>query len=177
MTNIINLIDTSVYDFIMNFQSTFMDWFMIFITSFASAPVLIGFAVIILVLLKYKLPIINLALVFVINRILKLIFMRERPQNVTHFVNETWYSFPSAHVMISTAFYGYIIYLIYKKDLKYKWIYISLLSVLLLLIAVSRVYLGAHYATDVIGGVIFAIIYLAIFIAITNKIKKRKAEQ
>ena len=81
-----------------------------------------------------------------------------------HMVTEHGYSFPSGHAMISTAFYGLIIYLIYKNANKHKKIYIALLTILIFLIAVSRVYLGAHYATDVIAGIIFAIIYLIIFI-------------
>ena len=89
MTNIINLIDSNVYNFIMNFQCDFMDYFMIFITNFASAPVLIVATIVAFIIFKEKLPTVNLFAVFIVNRILKLIFMRERPQEVIHFVHET----------------------------------------------------------------------------------------
>ena len=72
--------------------------------------------------------------------------------------------------MVSAGFYGLIIYLIAKK-VKNKWIkYTSctLLSVLILLIGLSRIYLGVHYPSDVIGGFLVSIIYL---IMIVNIIK------
>ena len=68
--------------------------------------------------------------------------------------------------MVSTGFYGLLIYLIYKnvENKKIKYPLIVALSILILLIGISRVYLGAHYATDVIGGWIIGILYLVIFI-------------
>ena len=73
--------------------------------------------------------------------------------------------------MISMAFYGYLIYLIYKYvENKYvKWILISLLSVLICLIGVSRIYLGVHYTSDVLGGFLISISYLVIYISAVNK--------
>lgn len=180
MSNIIAIIDNSIYSFIMNFQCDFLDYFMLFITNFASAFFLIGIAIICLILLKNKKNsnyiALNLVIVFILNRILKLIFARERPDEVIHMVTETGYSFPSGHTMIGTAFYAFIIYLIYKemKDTKTKNILITILSVLTVLIAISRIYLGAHFATDVIGGVVFALVYLIVFIKFIVKRRKVK---
>ena len=104
-----------------------------------------------------------------LNNALKLLFMRERP---------TWklysphgYSYPSGHAMSSLAFYGLIIYLIikYYKG-KGKKIIIGLISLLIFIIGISRIYLGVHYFTDVIGAYLFDIGYLIIFITlIENK--------
>lgn len=74
--------------------------------------------------------------------------------------------------MVSAGFYGLIIYLIAKK-VKNKWIkYISctLLSVLILLIGLSRIYLGVHYPSDVIGGFLVSIIYLIMIVNIIKPI-------
>lgn len=115
--------------------------------------------------------IVNLVIVTILNNILKLIFKRPRP-DLDALVTETSYSFPSGHSMISMAFYGYFIYLIYKyvENKMIKWGIISILSIVILLIGISRVYLGVHYVTDVISGFCFSISYLIIYTSIMKKI-------
>ena len=62
------------------------------------------------------------------------------------------------------------------KNKKIKYPLIVFLSILILLIGISRIYLGAHYATDVIGGWIIGAVYLAFFIKYGYKkiVKKSK---
>ena len=145
-----------------------------FITNFGGAIFLIVLTIILLISIKNKkigLSIFsNLAIITILNQLLKRILQRPRPTEY-RIIEETGYSFPSGHSMISMAFYGYLIYLIYKYvENKYvKWILISLLSVLICLIGVSRIYLGVHYTSDVLGGVLISISYLVIYISAVNK--------
>ena len=106
----------------------------------------------------------------VINQTIKHIVRRPRP-NVLRLVSESGYSFPSGHSMISVAFYGLVIYFVYKNiNNKYlKWTLISLLSLLILTIGFSRIYVGVHYFTDVVGGFFLALAYLIVYIYIYNK--------
>lgn len=106
----------------------------------------------------------------VINQTIKHIVRRPRP-NVLRLVSESGYSFPSGHSMISIAFYGLVIYFVYKNiNNKYlKWALISLLSLLILTIGFSRIYVGVHYFTDVVGGFFLALAYLIVYIYIYNK--------
>ena len=108
--------------------------------------------------------------VTVINQAIKHIVRRPRP-NVLRLVEEDGYSFPSGHSMVSMAFYGIIIYLVYKNVTnKYlKWSLITLLSLLILSIGFSRIYVGVHYFTDVVGGFLLGLAYLIIYINIYNK--------
>ena len=108
--------------------------------------------------------------VTLINQVIKHIVRRPRP-NVLRLVEEDGYSFPSGHSMVSMAFYGIIIYLVYKNvSNKYlKWILIILLSLLILSIGFSRIYVGVHYFTDVPGGFLLGLAYLIIYINIYNK--------
>ena len=144
------------------------------ITQFGGAIFLITLSIILLIVIKNKkigiLIWINLAISTIINQILKNIIQRPRPTEF-RIINENGYSFPSGHSMASAAFYGFLIYLIYKKvKNKYlKWILISLLSILIILIGASRVYLGVHYTSDVIAGILISTSYLIMFISIIKK--------
>ena len=128
-----------------------------FITNFGGAIILIGLAFTLFIFIKNKkigVSIIsNLAIITVLNQLLKRIVQRPRP---TEF---------------RMAFYGYLIYLIYKyvKNKYLKWISIILLSILICSIGISRIYLGVHYTSDVLGGFFISISYLIIYISAVNK--------
>ena len=145
-----------------------------FITNFGGAIFLITLTVILFILIKNKkigLSIFsNLVIITVLNQLLKRILQRPRPTEF-RIIEETGYSFPSGHSMVSMAFYGYLIYLIYKyvENRYVKWISIVLLSVLICSIGVSRIYLGVHYTSDVLGGFLVSISYLILFISTVNK--------
>lgn len=111
--------------------------------------------------------------VTLINQLLKHIIRRPRP-NILRLVEESGYSFPSGHSMVSMTFYGIIIYLVYKNvnDKYLKWLLITLLSLLILAIGFSRIYVGVHYFTDVVGGFLLGLAYLVIYVNIyNNKVK------
>ena len=90
---------------------------------------------------------------FAIDVILKNIFARERP-NILRFISETSYSFPSGHAMVNMALYSMLIIYAYKliKKSEIKWGAIAFMTVLVVLIGFTRIYLGVHYAGDIIGG-------------------------
>ena len=144
------------------------------ITEFGGAIFLITLSIILLIVIKNKkigiLIWINLAISTIINQVLKNIIQRPRPTEF-RIINQNGYSFPSGHSMASMTFYGFLIYLIYKKvKNKYlKWTLISLLSILIILIGASRVYLGVHYTSDVIAGILISTSYLIMFTSIAKK--------
>ena len=145
-----------------------------FITNLGGAIFLIGLTALLIILIKNKkigLSIFtNLVIVTGLNQLLKRILQRPRPTEF-RIVEETGYSFPSGHSMVSMACYGYLIYLIYKYvENKYaKWCLICLLSCLIISIGTSRIYLGVHYTSDVLGGFLISISYLVIYIIAVNK--------
>ena len=150
-----------------------------FITNLGGAIFLIGLTVLLIILIKNKkigLSIFtNLVIVTGLNQLLKRILQRPRPTEF-RIVEETGYSFPSGHSMVSMAFYGYLIYLIYKyvKNKYIKWSLIVLLSCLIVGIGTSRIYLGVHYTSDVLGGFLISVSYLVIYISVVNKFLIRK---
>jgi len=145
-----------------------------FITNFGGAIFLIILTVVLVMLIKNKkigLSIFsNLVIITVLNQLLKRVLQRPRPTEY-RIIEETGYSFPSGHSMVSMAFYGYLIYLIYKyvKNKYIKWSSIVLLSLLICSIGISRIFLGVHYTSDVLGGFFISISYLVIYVSAVNK--------
>ena len=146
------------------------------ITNLANMYWLIGTSVILLIFLKNKKTgihiAINLGLSALVNFTIKQIIQRPRP--VGHrIIDESGYSLPSGHSMVSMAFYGFLIYLIYKnvKNKYLKTVLRVLLTLLIISIGVSRIYLGVHYVSDVLAGFLVAIAYLVIFIHAINNVK------
>jgi len=144
------------------------------ITNFGSAFVLIPLSLSMFLFFKnkkYGISVsLNLIIITLINLTLKFIIQRPRPSGF-NIIEEMGYSFPSGHSMVSTAFYGFLIYLIYKnvKKRSLKIALCSLFFILIIFICISRVYLGVHYASDVIGGFCVSVSYLMLFVSITPK--------
>ena len=147
-----------------------------FITNFGGAIFVISLTTILFFVIKDKkigISIItNLGIVTILNQIIKFIMQRPRPTEF-RIIEETGYSFPSGHSMVSLAFYGYLIYLIYRyiKNKYIKWLLIVLLSILICLIGISRIYLGVHYTSDVLGGFLLSISYLVVYISLIKNLK------
>ena len=145
-----------------------------FITNFGGAIFVISLTTILFFVIKDKkigISIItNLGIVTILNQIIKFIMQRPRPTEF-RIIEETGYSFPSGHSMVSLAFYGYLIYLIYKyiNNKHLKRTLIIILSILICVIGVSRIYLGVHYTSDVLGGFLISFAYLIIYIELVNK--------
>ena len=114
----------------------------------------------------------NLLIITSINQILKLIFQRPRPVGY-RLLEIGEYSFPSGHAMTSMALYGLLIYLAYKlvKNKNLKVLFITISIFMIIIIGVSRIYLGVHYCSDVLVGWSLSIIYLIIYINILKKYK------
>ena len=181
--NYITSLDDFGFDlFVENLRSENTTNIMKVITTCGSATVLISLILIIFIFIKNKndglFGMINIGIAYLINDLIKFIVARPRPVGY-NLINENNYSFPSGHAMVSCAVYGYLIYLVYKniKNKELKYTLIGLLSLLIGLIAVSRVYLGVHYLSDVVGGILLATSYVLIYITIIKGDKGEKSKK
>ena len=162
---------------ILNLRSEPLTVMMKVITNLSSAYVLIAITLGTLLFVKNKKVGLcvasNLVITTLLNQLLKYIIQRPRPDGY-RLIAESGYSFPSGHSMVSMAFYGLIIYLIWKmvKNKKIKYISCGVLGFLIPMIGFSRIYLGVHYASDVIGGFVVSIAYLIVYVSITKTILK-----
>ena len=149
------------------------------ITQFGGTILMIVWAIASLVLITNKRIAVsvvsNLVLIALLNNILKLIVHRARPTGF-RLIEETGYSFPSGHSMVSMAFYGYLIYLIYKnvRNTKLRWTLMIGFGLLIFIIGMSRIYLGVHYTSDVFAGFLFSLGYLIVYIKLTDPIVFQK---
>ena len=167
--------DTAVYNFIIKYKSDFMTKVMILISFLCSFWFLLLMSVILMLTCKKKRMVfyivLNLLLCFLLNQTMKLVFLRDRPVDI-NLIIENGYSFPSGHSMISLAFYGLFIYLIWhlKKTKTERLLLVLPLIILVFLIGISRIYLGVHYASDVLAGLAISSSYLILFIVAYKKI-------
>ena len=173
VTNNIIWFDNTIYNTIIN-QNDFLTIILKNITELGDFIILISISLLLLLVCKQKkigiLVCLNLALSFVINEIFKIIFIRPRPiDNILISVNG--YSFPSGHSMVSMSFYGLLIYLCYKNinNKIIKWLLIIFQVIIILIIGYSRIYLGAHFPSDVIAGFSLGLFYLILYINLVIK--------
>lgn len=175
--NNIKYLDNITHSYILSIRNNTLTNILIIITNIASSVSLIVLSILLAIILKDKkisLYIsLNLIFAFTSSQIAKLIFTRDRPLGI-NLIDASGFSYPSGHSMVSMAYFGFIAYLLYKynKNNKIKIISITTLFITILLIGFSRIYLGVHYLSDVIGGFLLAIVYLMIFINIIKLEKK-----
>jgi len=97
--------------------------------------------------------------------LMKMFFARPRPPYPL--LNpEEGFSFPSGHATFSFIFYGILAYFVWLTDLPKIWKYVMMtfLVLLSLMIGFSRIYLGVHYPSDVLGGVCLGYSWLFLMI-------------
>ncbi|WP_051287444.1 phosphatase PAP2 family protein [Paenibacillus taiwanensis] len=111
----------------------------------------------------------------VFNQLLKYLIQRERP--TVHFlVVEKGYSFPSGHTMGAVALYGAITFLLWEhiSSRTGRIMLVTFNCLIVALIGVSRVYLGAHYPSDIIGALLASGLWLTLMIPCFQWYKKRQ---
>jgi undecaprenyl-diphosphatase len=113
----------------------------------------------------------------IIDLELKVIFSRIRPQVVPSLIQEISYGFPSGHSMMSTIIYLSLASLLARLQVRWRdKIYIISLALLLsFMIGISRVYLGVHYPTDVLGGWSLGLAWAALCWLVAWYISKKRS--
>lgn len=169
LTKNVQTFDRAVTEFLRSIQSNTLDTWMIFITELGSVWFLTTFSLVIVLFLwfkyKDKWSILFFALAVggggILTKVLKHVYERGRP-SINPEIDAVGFSFPSGHSMGSLIFYGFMIYLIVisKRSKMFKWTVSSLAVILFLLIGISRIYLGAHFPSDVIAGQLAGTVWL-----------------
>lgn len=186
----IQSIDIAISQWVIQFRNPILDPLFLLITKLANAQFIIFFIIIAVIVMAalFKKPLravmYGLSIAFgnlVVNPTIKNIILRERPEESLRMVYEASYSFPSGHAFASAMIYPLIAnFLIRYTALgRYPKLVYATTTILVLLIAFSRVYLGMHYFSDITAGLALGYVFYLLTRDLTdiyfNKYLFRKA--
>lgn len=149
--------DTTILEAIRSLSSPVMDIVFLVFTTIGNVEALIPITLLIVAYLLYKKQRRNALIVTfglggaaAANVVLKLIFQRDRPELWDRLIVESGYSFPSGHAMATSALIFALIVILWNT----RWRLVAILfgGFLMVMIGLSRMYFGVHYATDIIAG-------------------------
>ena len=110
----------------------------------------------------------------VVTFVVKLLVRRPRPNQALSLISEDSFSFPSGHVVRATVLFGFFAYILYKKysSTRGRILIVAIYVLAVFSVALSRIYLGVHYPTDVWGSVLLGSAILTLPIGVLE-ISKR----
>ena len=175
--------DNTIISFVQGFESPVWTQVMKFFTLLGSTPFVFICSLITLFLLykifKHRTELIvfitAMAGSIILNQVLKHLFHRARPV-IHRLIEERGYSFPSGHSMMSVTFYGILAVLLWRHIPNRTGRNLLVLVAALLVVAVgtSRIYLGVHYPSDVLGGYLVSGFWLSVVIFFYQKLQASK---
>ena len=102
-----------------------------------------------------------------LNAVLKAVFQRDRPDFWEHLVVEDSYSFPSGHAMASMSLAAALVVIAWSS--RWRWPAIALATVYVLVVGVSRLYLGVHFPSDVLAGWCVAVAWVVVVAVVLDR--------
>jgi undecaprenyl-diphosphatase len=175
--------DNRITDYLQSLISPNLTNIMKFFT-FIGSGIVIGFIVIIAMVvfyfvLKHRNELVLLVGVVIgsalLNYLLKMMFHRARP-TINRLIEASGYSFPSGHSMAAFTLYGILSFLLWKHISSYRGrsLLIIISVLMIVMIGISRIYLGVHYPSDVLAGFLASGTWLILSIWAFQKYQERK---
>ena len=175
--------DQYVISYIQGFESPTLTSIMNFFTYVGSFPIVFGIFIIVAFILYFVLKHRSELLLFgtvvigtpIINQVLKQFFHRVRP-DLHRLIEIGGFSFPSGHAMNALAVYGILSFLLWRHIPSRLWrtTLIIISTIIILMIGTSRIYLGVHYPSDIIGGYFASGFWLTISIYFFRRYKEKR---
>lgn len=178
-------VDIRITNLLYIFRSDTLLRFFYFITLFAESLVIVILSVVLSIFLwtnKQRIHIFSLWFALAVGEGLtflgKYIFHRERPSVFLRTITEDSFSFPSGHATAVVLFYGFLVYLIFRNytSLKTRIAVLSSLFLFVVLVDLSRLYLGVHYFSDVIAGNLVGLSALILSVGLTEWFISKKSK-
>lgn len=179
-------LDDTVISIVQGWESPILTNLMKFFTTIGSANVVIltslGILFFLYKVLNYRSELVLFIVVMigspVLNWLLKAIFQRARP-DLQRLIDIGGYSFPSGHAMNAFTFYGILSFLLWRH-ISTKWgrsLLIVISTLMILMIGISRIYLGVHYPSDILGGYLGSGCWLTLTIWTFQYYKEKQYER
>ncbi len=179
-------IDRKVISIVQGWENPLLTNVMKFFTTIGSAKIVIVLSILVLFflykVLNHRSELFLFSIVMLcsplLNGLLKQIFQRARPE-LHRLIEIGGYSFPSGHAMNAFTFYGMLTFLFWRhiKTKRGRSMLIITSSFMILFIGLSRVYLGVHYPSDIIGGYLGSGCWLAISIWVFQLYKEKQSRR
>ncbi|WP_158231861.1 MULTISPECIES: phosphatase PAP2 family protein [unclassified Sporosarcina] len=179
----ISSFDEPIIDFVQSAESPGLTSIMKLFTTIGSTTSVVLLAILTLGVLLWKkhraqavLFAIVLAGTGILNQVLKFIFKRERP-DFNRLIDIGGYSFPSGHTMMAFSLYTILTYILWRnvKNTGSQVVIIILAAMMIVMIAVSRIYLGVHFPSDIVGGVLASSVWLFASIAFYQRFQRQRS--
>ena len=113
-----------------------------------------------------------------LNVAVKNLVQRARPHFDNPVLTLATYSFPSGHTAGAALFYGFLTVLVFADPGARRWrgAMVIVAVAMVLLVGLSRIYLGAHYFTDVVGAIVEAMLWLGLCLFGVQALRRRRGE-
>ena len=175
--------DKTILLWIHQFANPTLDRIMVLITHFNDPTTVTLIAIFILAILIWR-HYYSEAKIFAIDCLggvvlsygLKSVFGKLRPDLWQSPIEDLSYSYPSGHALGSTVLYGFIAYLIATRYPQFSWLIYTGTVCLIVAIGLSRLYLGVHWPTDIIGGYGIGFLWLTFCITMLKLQKMKQLE-
>lgn len=171
----IKTFDSTIINFLKTIETDRLDSIMILITELGSVWVITTMCIAVILLLWMKAKDTWGIITFIVanaggaflTKILKEHYDRGRP-SINPEIDAVGFSFPSGHSMGSLIFYGFVIYLLLRsrRSIRIKTLLTLLAGIAVFLIGLSRVYLGAHFPSDVLAGYLAGVVWVMLCILV-----------
>lgn len=175
--------DRTITDYLQGFEAPWLTHTMVFITNLGTGLPVVVISLVCMLFLFFVLKHRHELLLFLFailgsslfNLVLKSIFHRQRP-DIHRLIQETGFSFPSGHSMGAFALYGIVTYLLWKHIPSWggRILLVFVSCAFILAIGISRIYLGVHYPSDVLGGYLASGFWLSVSIRIYRGYERRR---
>ncbi len=172
--------DNALLEWVHGFSSLALDGFFKFATDFGGVTVVtlvtIFLAIFFVSRKRYELSarlLVGVGGAVAVSTLLKMLIGRARPDLWPQLVSETSHSFPSNHATASLALvlcFGFILW-----RTKYRWWVVGLGTLYVMTIALSRLYLGVHFPTDILGGWFVAVVWVSLVWRLSERFQFQKA--